>query len=300
HTGDVSDGTHGRRRSGFETTPLVVDGTLYLTTPFNRVIALDPETGTQRWAFDPIVELSAEYGDGLINRGLATWLRSSRRGTDACRRRLFESTLDARLIALDASTGTPCVDFGDKGQVSLRDVPAYEPGWYHMTSPPAVVGDLVIVGSAIDDNARARMSSGVVRAFDARTGAQRWSWDPMPANLAAQTGAANAWSFMAVDQERLLVFVPTGSASPDYFGGQRPGDNKWANSIVALRAATGEVAWGFQLVHHDLWDYDTASPPLLATLTRSGRATDVVVQGNKTGFLYVLDRSTGEPFFPLA
>src|SRR5262249_36684110 len=150
HTGDVSDGTHGRRRSGFETTPLVVDGTLYLTTPFNRVIALDPETGTQRWAFDPIVELSAEYGDGLINRGLATWLDSSRRGTDACRRRLFESTLDARLIALDASTGTPCVDFGDKGQVSLRDVPAYEPGWYHMTSPPAVVGDLVIVGSAID------------------------------------------------------------------------------------------------------------------------------------------------------
>ena len=168
-----------------------------------------------------------------------------------------------------------------------------------MTSPPAVVDDLVIVGSAIDDNVRARMSSGVVRAFDARSGAQRWTWDPIPASVAAQAGAANAWSIMAVDAERHFVFVPTGSASPDYFGGQRPGDNKWANSIVALRAATGEIAWGFQLVHHDLWDYDTASPPLLATLMRDGRAVPVVIQGNKTGFLYVLDRNTGEPFFSI-
>jgi quinoprotein glucose dehydrogenase len=295
HTGDMSDGANRGKRSGFETTPLVVDGTLYLTTPFNRVVALDPDTGAQRWAFDPIVELRSDYGDGLINRGLATWFDASRRASEPCRRRLFEATLDARLIALDAATGSPCADFGQKGQISLRTVPAYEPGWYHMTSPPAVVDGLVIVGSAIDDNVRARMSSGVVRAFDARSGAQRWSWDPIPSS--SEVGAANAWSIMAVDAERHLVFVPTGSASPDYFGGQRPGDNKWANSIVALRAATGEVAWGFQLVHHDLWDYDTASPPLLATLMRDGRPVDVVVQGNKTGFLYVLDRSTGEPVF---
>jgi quinoprotein glucose dehydrogenase len=299
HTGDISEGKSGAKRSGFETTPLVVDGALYLTTPFNRVIALDPETGAERWAFDPIVDLQGDYGDGLINRGLATWVDTARRAGDACRRQLFEATLDARLIALDAATGSPCAGFGEKGQVSLRNVPAYQAGWYHMTSPPAIVDDLVIVGSAIDDNNRAQTASGVVRAFDARTGALQWSWDPIPASAAAQTGAANAWSIMAVDAERHLVLVPTGSASPDYYGGQRPGDNKWANSIVALRAKTGEIAWGFQLVHHDLWDYDTASPPLLATLARGGRRVPVVVQGNKTGFLYVLDRETGEPVFPI-
>jgi quinoprotein glucose dehydrogenase len=302
HTGDVSDGSDGRRRSGFETTPIVVDGALYLTTPFNRVVALDPETGAKRWSFDPLVDLHGEYGDGLINRGLATFLDPARRTGQPCRRRLFEATLDARLIALDAATGAPCADFGERGQVSLRGIPGYRPGWYHMTSPPAVVDDLVVVGSAIDDNQRTDMPSGVVRAFDARTGALRWTWDPIPNATASDgstrsAGAANAWSLMAVDAERHLVFVPTGSASPDHFGGTRPGDNKWANSIVALRAATGDVAWGFQLVHHDLWDYDTAAPPLLATIARDRREVPVVVQGNKTGFLFVLNRETGTPIF---
>src|SRR5438552_7727716 len=151
------------------------------------------------------------------------------------------------------------------------------------------------------------MPAGVVRAFDARSGALRWSWDPIPPNPASSTtsakpwksGAANAWSIMAVDQERDLIFVPTGSASPDYYGGLRPGDDKWADSVVALRAKTGELAWGFQLVHHDLWDYDTASPPLLATLRHNGQNVPVVIQGNKTGFLYVLNRDTGVPVFPV-
>ncbi len=309
HTGDISDGKHGARRSGFETTPILVDGTLYLTTPFNRVIALDPETGTQRWAFDPKIDATLPYGDGLINRGAATWVDPLGARNQPCHRRIFEATLDARLIALDATTGKPCSDFGKEGQASLRDVPAFRPGWYHMTSPPAVIDDLVVVGSAIDDNGRADMSGGVVRAFDARSGALRWSWDPIPPNSAPppssgrqkewRTGAANAWTVMAVDQERDLIFVPTGSASPDYYGGLRPGDDKWADSVVALRAKTGEVAWGFQLVHHNLWDYDTASPPLLTTLRHNGRNVPVVIQGNKTGFLYVLNRDTGVPLFPV-
>jgi quinoprotein glucose dehydrogenase len=314
HTGDISDGKHGRKRSGFETTPILVDGTLYLTTPFNRVIALDPETGSQRWAYDPKIELNWEYGDGLINRGVATWLDSALtpgepgKSVPRPRRRIFEATLDARLIALDAATGSPCLGFGKRGQVSLRDVARYRRGQYHMTSPPAVIDDLVVVGSAIDDNARADMPSGVVRAFDARSGKLRWRWEPLvvPKGNAAgsssyrwRSGAGNAWTIMTVDTERHLVFVPTGSASPDYYGGLRPGDNRWANSIVALRAQTGELAWGFQLVHHDLWDYDTAAPPLLATLKRDGRLIPAVVAGNKTGFLYVLNRETGSPIFPV-
>ena len=314
HTGDTSDGKGTRRRSGFETTPLLVDGTLYLTTPFNRVIALDPETGSQRWAYDPEIKPNWDYGDGLINRGVATWLdpeRASETRSNAvpqARRRIFEATLDARLIALDAATGTPCRDFGKQGQVSLRDVPRYQHGKYHMTSPPAVIDDLVVVGSAIDDNTRAEMPSGVVRAFEARSGKLRWKWDPLvtPQRSAAdssspvwRTGAGNAWSIMTVDTERHLIFVPTGSASPDYYGGLRPGDNKWANSVVALQVQTGELAWGFQLVHHDLWDYDTAAAPLLATLKRDGKEIPVVIAGNKTGFLYVLNRETGSPVFPV-
>jgi quinoprotein glucose dehydrogenase len=304
HTGDIAEGRSGTPRSGFETTPIVVDGILYFTTPFNRVIALDPETGRQRWSYDPKIDRSWSYGDGLINRGVSTWLDAARRAGEPCRRRIYEATLDARLIALDALSGAPCADFGRGGQVDLTGVAGYRNGEYHMTSPPAVVDDVVIVGSAIDDNGRVDMPDGRVRAFDARTGTLRWRWDPIPpsaggATQASTSGAANAWSIMSVDAERHLVYVPTGSASPDYYGGLRPGDNKWANSIVALRARTGKVAWGFQLVHHDLWDYDTAAPPLVATVRRDGRDVPVVIQGNKTGFVYVLDRETGAPVFPV-
>jgi len=311
HTGDISDGSGGKKRSGFEATPILVDGTLYLTTPFNRVIALDPETGKQLWAYDPKIDQTLDYGDGLVNRGVATWLDPTRTSNQPCHRRIYESTQDARLISLDAASGKPCSDFGETGQVSLINVSGYRPGWYHMTSPPTVIDDLVVVGSAIDDNQRAAMPAGVVRAFDARSGAPRWSWDPIPtsppdASTASshkitepQTGAANAWSIMTVDLQRDLIFIPTGSASPDYYGALRPGDNKWANSVVALHAKTGKIAWGFQLVHHDLWDYDTAAPPLLATLRHNGQDVPVVIQGNKTGFLYVLNRDSGAPVFPV-
>ena len=309
HTGDVSEATGQRKRSGFETTPLLVDGTLYLTTAFNRIIALDPETGQQRWAYDPKIDLDGDYGDGLVNRGVATWLDSTRAKEKPCHRRIFESTQDARLVAVDAASGMPCADFGKEGEVSLRDVLQYDPGWYHMTSPPAIIDDLVVVGSAIDDNHRVNMARGVVRAYDARTGVLRWSWDPLPANPTAaaaegknpswRSGAGNAWSIMAVDQERDVLFVPTGSASPDYYGGMRPGDDKWANSVVALRGKTGEFVWGFQLVHHDLWDFDSAAPPLLTSLHLEGKDVPVVVQGNKSGLLYVLNRETGKPVFPV-
>src|SRR5262245_53802556 len=298
HTGDVSDGSGGRRPSAFEATPIVANGTLYVTTPFNRVVALDPETGREQWQFDPQIDLRGPYSEGLINRGVALWIDPSRIAGAVCRQRLFLATIDARLFALDAATGQPCADFGPGGSIDLTRGIANitRRGEYQETSAPAVVDDLVIVGSSIADNDRVASPSGEVRAFDARTGAQRWSWNPIPASL-APTGAGNAWSTISVDAERGLVFVPTGAPSPDYHGLQRPGDNKWANAVVALSAKSGELVWGFQLVHHDLWDYDTASQPVLATVRRPGGEIPVVLQGSKTGHLFVLERQTGTPVF---
>src|ERR1700691_3082263 len=217
HTGDISDGSGRPKRSGLETTPILVDGTLYLTTAFNRVFAVNPETGKQLWVYDPMIDLAGSYGDGLINRGVATWLDATRAKGKRCRRRIFEATLDARLIALDGATGDPCPDFGNRGQVSLRGVARDIAAEYHMTSPPLVIDDIVVGCSASDDNARVHMPSGVVRAFDARTGALRWQWEPLPPNDADsappstgkvwRTGAGNAWCVMVVDPERELILA---------------------------------------------------------------------------------------------
>lgn len=298
HTGDVSDGKKYPRRSEFESTPIFVDGTLYLTTAFNRVVALDPLSGKERWTFDPKINLGSRYSEGLMNRGVSTWLDTGRKPDAECRRRIFLATIDARLIALDAASGKPCRDFGDAGQLDLTRgiVNIIRAGEYEETSPPAIIDDLVVVGSAIADNDRVDSPSGLVRAFDTRTGELRWKWESLPATL-APTGAGNVWSMISVDAARNLVFVPTGAPSPDYHGAKRPGDDKWANSVVALRGKDGRFVWGFQLVHHDLWDYDTASQPLLATLHRNGSDLPVVIQGNKTGNLFVLDRETGVPVF---
>lgn len=309
-TGDYAVGEGATR---FEATPLLVDATLYVATPFGRVIALDPTTGEERWTYDGRVDLSGHYGD-FATRGLATWLDTARRSGQPCRRRLFLASIDARLIALDATTGRPCTDFGAGGEIDLKvDLlnPPFELGEYQVTSPPAVLGDLVITGSSIGDNNRADAPSGVVRAFDARTGRRRWAWDPIPrrpgmrgfdtwrGSGAERTGAANAWSVIAVDPERDLVFVPVGSASPDFYGGERLGQNLFANAIVALRGTTGEVVWHFQVVHHDLWDYDIPAQPVLLTIRRDGREVPAVAQATKMGHLFILDRVTGNPLFPV-
>jgi outer membrane protein assembly factor BamB len=208
-------------------------------------------------------------------------------------------TLDARLIALDADNGAPCAGFGAGGQVDLtRGVDLRDLGNYQMTSAPAVSGDVVVVGSSIGDNRAVDVERGIVRGFDARSGALRWTWDPIPwaSQTTPRTGAGNAWSTLSVDAERGLVFVPTGSASPDHWGGTRKGDNRWANSVVALRADTGLMVWGFQVVHHDLWDYDVASQPTLFAW-RDG--TPAIAITTKMGRVFVLDRTTGAPLVPV-
>ena len=293
HTGDVSDGKDGRPWSAFEATPIVADGVMYVSTPFSRVVALDAQTGKPIWRFDPRADLRAPP-DGLVNRGVSLWIDADGAAGERCRKRIFVATIDARLIALDGQTGTRCADFGERGQVNLARgiADSGHRGGYAVTSAPAIVNDLVIVGSSIADNDRVDSPSGVVRAFDARSGALRWKWDPI-----ADAGAANAWAPISTDAASGLVFVPTGSASPDHYGGMRPGDNAWADSVVALSATTGERVWSFQLVHHDLWDYDTASQPIVATMRRDGAETPVVIQGNKTGNVFVLGRDTGVPLF---
>jgi quinoprotein glucose dehydrogenase len=300
-------------RTRFEATPLMVDGTLYLSTPFGRAIALDPATGRELWTYDAHTGDIGDYGDPA-SRGVSTWVDPLAKAGAPCRRRIYLPTLDARIIALDSRTGTPCRDFGRNGVVSLRDNLRNAPSYtaeYELTSPPAVIRGLIVTGSAVADNNRTNAASGEVRAYDARTGALRWTWDPVPHDstdpawkswrgaMGHTTGAANAWSVIAADSARDHVFVPTGSASPDYYGGERLGDNRYANSIVALRASTGKVAWHFQTVHHDLWDYDNAAPPVLATITRNGKQVDVVLQATKTGQLFVLDRDSGVPVFPV-
>ena len=295
HTGALEPVTALNEKAAFEATPILVDGMLYLSTPFNRVIALDPETGAEKWSYDPKVDRSHDYSE-VASRGVAAWTDARGAGDAPCRLRIFEGTIDARLLALDGKTGKPCASFGANGTVDLTRGVVYGPefrGDYQVTSAPAIVGDVVITGSSIGDNGAVDMPRGVVRAYDARTGALRWTWDPIPwaEKQLVRTGAANAWSTIAADPARDLVFVPTGSASPDYYGGARPGDNKWANSVVALKASTGAFVWGFQVAHHDLWDYDIASQPALIEY----RGKPAVAVTTKIGEVFVLDRLTGKP-----
>ena len=291
HTGALKPETELNEKAAFEATPILVEGTLYLSTPFNRVIALDPASGAEKWTYDPKVDRSHDYSE-VTSRGVASWSDSKAAAGAPCKLRIFEGTIDARLIALDGKTGKPCADFGAGGTVNLTRGVVYGPefrGNYQVTSAPTVVGDLVITGSSIADNGAVDMPRGVVRAYDARTGALRWTWDPIPwaEKQQVRTGAANAWSTFAADPARDMVFIPTGSASPDYYGGTRPGDNKWANSVVALKASTGAFVWGFQVAHHDLWDYDVASQPALIEF----RGKPAVAVTTKIGHVFVLDRT---------
>ena len=274
----------GTDRPAFEATPVYADGRLYLSTPRGLVIALDADTGTEAWRVDLKIRQDANYSD-FASRGVAM--------VDDL---IFVATVDARLVCLNRRDGTSCSGFGDRGQVDLtrglRRRPEYV-GEYGVTSPPVVYRDLVIVGSNVADNSRVRMASGEVRAFDRRSGALRWTFHPLPQD--ANAGGANTWSRITVDADNGLVFLPTSSPSPDYFGGLRPGDNRQANALVTLRADTGEVVWSFQTVHHDLWDYDVASPPLLFPSTEGAG----VAVGSKTGHLFLFDRLTGRPLFPI-
>jgi len=299
-TGDLgSRPPEAMKRTKFESTPLFVEDQLILCSPFNEVIALDPGTGAQKWRFDPKISNAQRPGNRFNCRGITYWVDDAAADGAACRSRIFMGTNDVRVIALDAKTGKACEDFGEHGEVKT-DIgkPLLWPGEFQITSAPVVTHGVIVVGSAISDNVRVEAPLGTVRAYDARSGKPRWSFDPL-IHDGIDAGHANVWAPMSADDARGLVFLPTTSASPDFYGGKRPGNNAHANSVVALKSETGELVWSFQTVHHDVWDYDLPAQPTLARIDTGEGMRDVVIQPTKQGFVFVLDRDTGKPVWPV-
>jgi quinoprotein glucose dehydrogenase len=284
----------------------MINGVLYISTATNRVMAVDAATGRENWVYDPGVNLKGDYSE-VTSRGVSKWIDPDLPQGDPGYMRILVATIDGRLIALNASDGKPVSSFGKDGTIDLKQ----GVGSIQVTSPPAVIHGLVVIGSTMGDNTRVDFPPGVVRAFDARTGVLKWSWDPIPRKPGDpgfetwkveenhKTGAANAWAPISADASLDLVYVPTSSPSTDYYGGERKGDNLYANSIVALRASTGKVVWHFQTVHHDLWDYDIPAQPLLVDIQRNGTKIPAVIVVTKMGHIFVMDRRTGEHLFPV-
>jgi membrane-bound PQQ-dependent dehydrogenase (glucose/quinate/shikimate family) len=305
HTGEIET-RPGAQAVAFETTPLAVDGVLYLSTAAGRVIALDGDTGQAIWTFEPPLREGRQTPAQGPHRGVAFW-----QAEDGHDRRILYGTPDGRLVALDARTGRLRPDFGVAGIVDLRT--GLAEAWPHaplgVSSPPAIHGNLAIVGSLLQEFPP-QGPPGDVRAYDVRTGALAWRFRTIPGegvpgretwegSSGQNRSGVNVWSVMSVDAERGLVFLPIGSATYDFYGGDRKGANLYANSVVALDAASGVRRWHFQTVHHDVWDYDVPAEPALVTVRRGGRDIPAVAQVTKTGFVFLLDRLTGEPLFPV-
>lgn len=301
-TGELKtyEGTRAIEKAAFEATPLMIGQTLYFSTPTSRVIAVDAATGKEKWVYDPKINLKKDYSE-ITSRGVSAWSGNNEL-------RIFAATIDGRLIALDAGTGKPITDFGKEGTVDLKEGIGSD---LSVTSPPAIIGNRLVVGSSFGDNQRYNYPKGTVRAYDVHSGKLLWSWDPNPTDStdkawntwkgpkAHQAGAANAWAPISCDADRDLVFIPTTCPSPDYYGGERLGQNLYGNSIVALRASTGKMVWYFQVVHHDLWDYDIAAQPMLININKNGKEIPAVAVGTKMGHIFIFNRETGESLFPV-
>ena len=291
----------------FEATPIVINDTMWVVTPYSRVVALDAETGEELWSFDP-----EAYQWGNLHRGCRFCHRGIAQWSDGRERRIFLNSR-WRLIALDAATGEPIVDFGREGEVDLTEGLAWDANRLHIsnTSPPVVFEDIVIVGSGVPDNRIYRNNPpGDVQAFNARSGELLWTFHTIPKDREfgvetwedeswSYTGSANVWAPFSLDAERGLVYLPVSTPNNDFYGGHRLGANLFAESLVCLDARTGERRWHFQTVHHGLWDYDLPAPPSLVTIRVDGREIDAVVAVGKTAFTYVFDRVTGAPVWPI-
>jgi quinoprotein glucose dehydrogenase len=304
---DVPMEQYGTVPGFFEATPLMIDGVLYVTTPYNNLAALDAETGKELWRFD-----GEAYKLGQVLSGSGYKLRGTSFWRDGNNLRLFLNSRE-RLFMIDAKTGKPVPSFGNNGEIRITDGLSRvgEPKHYTQSSPPVIYKDLVIMGSQVPDRVQTADPVGYVQAVNARTGKRAWAWNVIPlssSEAGAETwegesfkthGHANVWAPMALDQERGLLYLPTTTPASDFYGGNRPGANLYAESVVCLDANTGKMKWYFQAIHHGLWDWDFPAPPNLITITVDGKKIDAVAQVSKQGFTYVFDRVTGQPVWPI-
>jgi quinoprotein glucose dehydrogenase len=300
HTGDVSDGSGGKPTSDWSATPLFVNDTIYVSTPFYRIIAVQPDTGKIKWTFDTHSVLKAVTQPDLKTRGVAYWQAQNPAAGQPCQKIVYIGTMDARIFAVDADTGKACAGFGKDGILDVNAWNTTNNKWpLSVLQPPTVYKNELIIGWAGDDWVYQEAPPGTVFSVDAQTGAMKWEFHALPAQVEKQTGTANVWASMSVDPANDLVFLPVSSPSPNFYGGNRKEKLPLATSITALNADTGAVVWSRQLVHHDLWDYDTDSPPVLVDIDKDGKKIPALVQSSKQGYVYVLNRLTGEPIFPI-
>jgi quinate dehydrogenase (quinone) len=292
------------RAGTFKATPLQVGESLYICTAMNVVQAIDAETGTKRWEFDPQMKIPP-VGFNTTCRGVS-YHAAPPEYSGACPARIIMGTTDARLFALNAQTGEPCADFGDNGEISLlKGIGEVKPNYYLVTSPPLIARNLIVVGTRVADNFEVGEPSGVIRAFDALTGKFVWAWDmgrpginTEPAEGEEYTrGTPNVWSMMSFDDELGLIYMPTGNSTPDFFGAHRSeAAEKYSSSVVALDINDGSVRWSYQTVHHDVWDYDVPSQPTLIDIPQAdGSIVPALIQPTKRGEIFMLDRRTGTP-----
>lgn len=299
-TGDKSDGSGKTPATVWSATPLFVNDTIYLGTPFYRIFALEPDTGKTKWVYESNARLEALTQPALKNRGVAYWQADQIVAAAPCQKRVYIGTMDAKLHSVDADTGKVCQDFGKNGIVDINHWNTVNAKWpLSILQPPTVFKDFLFVGWAGKDWAEAEAPPGTIFALNARTGALRWTFNSIPPEVAAKTGTANVWASMAVDAAREILYLPVSSPSPNFWGGNRDHPIPLGTSVTALQIATGKVLWSRQLVHHDLWDFDTNAAPTLVDITKDGKTIPALVQTSKQGFLYVLDRTTGEPVYPI-
>jgi quinoprotein glucose dehydrogenase len=300
-------------QSTWQATPILIGDSLIICTPFNAIVAVNAATGEQQWRYEPDINMQNVMMPRC--RGVTQWQNPLKPQGDTCATVVIAPLADARLIGLDAQTGTRC-GFGETDEINLKiGLGEHIPYTYMLNTPPAILGNILITGGTVADNVDTDIPGGVVRAYDLLTGELAWFWEPLPPALLPEPpslseapsensatyvrGTTNVWSFISVDEELNLVYVPTGNTSSDYYGGHRNGSDAYSSSVVALDGSTGEVVWHFQTVHHDIWDFDVPSQPTLFNYTKNGATIKGLAQTTKQGYVFLLDRQTGEPLFPV-
>ncbi|RCS21839.1 pyrroloquinoline quinone-dependent dehydrogenase [Phyllobacterium salinisoli] len=300
HTGDVSDGSGNIPMSVWSATPLFVNDTVYVGTPFYNIVAIEPDTGKVKWTYKSNAVLKALTQPDMKNRGVAYWQAENPAEGQPCQKRIYIGTMDAKLHAVDADTGKPCADFGVNGILDINAWNTQNAKWpLSILQPPTVYKDKLYIGWAGKDWVESIAPPGTVFAVDARTGKLEWTFESIPESVRAKTGTANVWSSMSIDTDRNILYLPVSSPSPNFYGGNRTEPIPLATSVTAVDTETGKIIWSRQLVHHDIWDYDTNSAPTLVDIEKNGQTIPALVQASKQGFLYILNRYTGEPIYPI-